>query len=91
LRRAEFAKRAATAKPVKWRYDSDGTTAQSAAIDVKTFHCSACQALVFFENTRCLNCGRSLAFAADRMSMVTLNPGNDGVWLPVNNAPQNKR
>jgi hypothetical protein len=89
LRRAEFAKRAATAKPVKWRYDSDGTTAQSAAIDVKTFHCSACQALVFFENTRCLNCGRSLAFAADRMSMVTLNPGNDGVWLPVNNAPQN--
>jgi hypothetical protein len=50
---------------------------------LKTFHCTACQALVFFENTQCLNCGRSLAFAPDRMSMVTLSRGEDGLWLPV--------
>ncbi len=39
---------------------------------MKTFHCSACQALVFFENSQCLNCGRTLAFVADQMTMVTV-------------------
>jgi hypothetical protein len=51
---------------------------------VKTFHCSACQALVFFENTRCLNCGHVLAFSPTRMSMVALTPEADELW----SAPQ---
>jgi hypothetical protein len=50
---------------------------------VKTFHCTACQALVFFENTRCLSCGRILAFSPARMAMVALNPADDGSWRPV--------
>jgi hypothetical protein len=54
---------------------------------MKTFHCTACQALVFFENTICLNCGRSLAFAPDRMSMVTLSLESDGLWRPVEDSP----
>jgi len=50
---------------------------------MKTFHCGACDALVFFENTTCLNCGRVLAFIPDRMTMITLSPGDDGLWRPV--------
>jgi len=50
---------------------------------MKTFHCTACQALVFFENTTCLSCGRALAFAPDRMSMVTLSQDEDDLWRPV--------
>jgi hypothetical protein len=49
---------------------------------VKTFHCTACQALVFYENTRCLSCGHDLAFVADRMAMVSLEPKDDGSWVP---------
>jgi hypothetical protein len=58
-------------------------------IAVKTFHCTACEALVFFENTRCLNCGHVLAFAPDRMAMLTLNAGDNGLWQPVEEAAQN--
>jgi hypothetical protein len=50
---------------------------------MKTFHCTDCQALVFFENTRCLTCGRALAFSPARMSMVALSPEQDGSWRPV--------
>jgi hypothetical protein len=50
---------------------------------MKTFHCSACQALVFFENTRCLNCSQVLAFVPQRMSMVTLSPEEGDLWRPV--------
>ena len=47
---------------------------------MKTFHCSHCQNLVFFENIRCLNCGHSLAFLPDRRLMAALMPGEDGAW-----------
>ena len=47
---------------------------------MKTFHCTACQALVFFENTQCLSCGRVLAFDADRLAMVGLTPVDGGLW-----------
>jgi len=47
---------------------------------MKTFHCSHCQNLVFFENIRCLNCGHSLAFLPDRRLMAALTPGEDGRW-----------
>jgi hypothetical protein len=50
---------------------------------MKTFHCTACQALVFFENTKCLTCGRALAFSPARMAMVALSPDEDGSWRPV--------
>jgi hypothetical protein len=47
---------------------------------MKTFHCTACQALVFFENTQCLNCGHKLAFEPDTMAMLTLSPGDNESW-----------
>jgi hypothetical protein len=50
---------------------------------VKTFHCTACDALVFFENTKCLTCGRTLAFVAERMSMLALEAAGEGVWHSV--------
>jgi hypothetical protein len=50
---------------------------------VKTFHCTACQALIFFENSQCLNCGRALAFDVDKMSMVTLQTAGEGLWRQV--------
>lgn len=49
---------------------------------MKTFHCTACQALVFFENTRCLTCGHSLAFVPDRMRLLSLEE-RDGSWVAV--------
>jgi len=36
---------------------------------VKTFHCTHCQHLVFFENSRCLNCAHALAYLPDRNLM----------------------
>jgi hypothetical protein len=47
---------------------------------MKTFHCSHCQNLVFFENIRCLNCGHPLAFLSDRRLMAALTPAEDGLW-----------
>ena len=40
---------------------------------MKTFHCTVCQALVFFENTKCLNCGHGLAYLPDREEMWALS------------------
>jgi hypothetical protein len=50
---------------------------------VKTFHCSACRALVFFENTRCLNCGHVLAFAPHDVAMWALEPAGEDTWRPM--------
>lgn len=41
---------------------------------------------MFFENTKCLNCGRTLAFSPERMAMLTLSPAEAGLWRPVENA-----
>ncbi len=47
---------------------------------MKTFHCTRCQNLVFFENVKCLNCQRDLAFLPDRMEMAALEQHEDGLW-----------
>jgi hypothetical protein len=47
---------------------------------MKTFHCTHCQNLVFFENVKCLNCQRDLAYLPDQMLMAALEQGNDGLW-----------
>jgi hypothetical protein len=48
--------------------------------DVKTFHCTHCQHLVFFENIRCLNCSHALAYLADRNLMGAIEKGADELW-----------
>ncbi len=45
---------------------------------MKTFHCTHCQNLVFFENVICLNCQRDLAFLPDQMQMAALETGTNG-------------
>jgi hypothetical protein len=47
---------------------------------MKTFHCSHCQNLIFFENIRCLNCGHALAFLPDSGIMGALSQSPDGLW-----------
>ena len=47
---------------------------------MKTFHCTHCQNLVFFENVRCLNCGHALAFLPDLGMMAALSESRDGLW-----------
>jgi hypothetical protein len=50
---------------------------------MKTFHCNACQALVFFENTLCLTCGHTLAFVPGQMSLLSLEERGETEWVPV--------
>jgi hypothetical protein len=50
---------------------------------VKVFHCDQCGQLVFFENTRCLRCGSTLAYLPSRADLVTLTPTGDGCWKAV--------
>jgi hypothetical protein len=47
---------------------------------MKTFHCTHCQNLVFFENVKCLSCQRDLAYLPEQMQMAALEKGNDGLW-----------
>ena len=47
---------------------------------MKTFHCTHCQHLIFFENVRCLNCGHALAYLPDRNLMAAVEQGKDNLW-----------
>jgi len=47
---------------------------------MKTFHCTHCQSLVFFENVTCLTCGNTLAYLPDRQLMAALREAADGSW-----------
>src|SRR5580692_9769448 len=47
---------------------------------MKTFHCTHCQNLVFFENVKCLSCEHALAFLPDRNRMAAIAQGEDGSW-----------
>ena len=47
---------------------------------MKTFHCTHCQNLVFFENVKCLNCLHDLAYLPDQMKMAALEQRADGLW-----------
>jgi hypothetical protein len=57
---------------------------------MKTFHCTHCQNLVFFENVRCLNCGHSLAFLPDLGFMGALSERSDGLWRAELDAPSSR-
>jgi hypothetical protein len=47
---------------------------------MKTFHCTNCQNLVFFENVSCLKCGHALAYLPDQAVMAALTQDSDGNW-----------
>lgn len=50
---------------------------------MKTFHCTNCQSLVFFENVLCLNCQHSLAYFPDRAEIVAIETAADGTIHPL--------
>ncbi|MDR3632867.1 MAG: putative zinc-binding peptidase [Isosphaeraceae bacterium] len=47
---------------------------------MKVFHCGHCDQLVFFENSACMSCGRTLAYLPDRTEMGTLEPATGHQW-----------
>jgi hypothetical protein len=49
---------------------------------MKTFHCTHCQAQVFFDNVACLNCGSLLAYLPDHGAMAALRESREGVYSP---------
>ena len=51
---------------------------------MKIFHCDHCQQLVYFENTRCVNCGRTLAFLPDLFELGSLDRHESGRWSSAN-------
>lgn len=53
---------------------------------MKTFHCDACGALVFFENVSCLQCGHSLGYLPDVMDLTALEPAQDDLWTSLSTA-----
>lgn len=46
---------------------------------MKTFHC-VCGQRVFFENTRCNQCQRSLGFDPERLDMLSFDVGEGSAW-----------
>jgi hypothetical protein len=49
---------------------------------VKLFTCTACQQVVFFENTKCMRCGHALAWLPDR-GVVSALEGKEGVFTAM--------
>ncbi|MFT4045529.1 MAG: putative zinc-binding peptidase [Solimonas sp.] len=47
---------------------------------MKIFRCDHCGQLIFFENSFCTRCGRTLAFLPGRRRMAALEAAGDGRW-----------
>ena len=47
---------------------------------MKAFHCDHCDQLIFFENTQCVHCKRTLAYVADLGGVASLDAVGDGTW-----------
>lgn len=47
---------------------------------MKTFHCTSCGHLIFFENVRCERCGIALGFIPEMSDMSAFETTKDGSW-----------
>ncbi len=47
------------------------------------FHCTSCGGLIFFENSKCVQCGHSLAFLPDTLEMGALERGPNGGFMAL--------
>lgn len=47
---------------------------------MRTFHCEHCGNAVFFENSRCTQCGSALGVVPDLLRVTALAPAGDGAW-----------
>ena len=55
---------------------------------MRTFHCDHCGQQVFFENTTCVSCGRTLAYLPDVDTVGSLDAGQDGLWRSAVSLPE---
>ncbi|SNS39969.1 hypothetical protein SAMN06265795_102542 [Noviherbaspirillum humi] len=53
---------------------------------MRTFHCDKCGQQVFFENTRCENCGGMLGYQPEHRAISTFEPVEGGLWRSLNQA-----
>lgn len=54
---------------------------------MKVFHCDHCDNLVFFENSRCLKCGATLAYLPDLGVVGSLDADGETLWsTPIERA-----
>ncbi|MCB1878353.1 MAG: putative zinc-binding peptidase, partial [Chromatiales bacterium] len=58
---------------------------------MRTFHCDHCRNPVFFENTRCTNCGHELGVLPDYLRVTALQAVGNGLWRSLMPAAQDKR
>ena len=49
---------------------------------MRLFSCGHCGQRLFFENTTCEHCDAVLGFLPDKLSLVSLEPANIGLWKP---------
>lgn len=50
---------------------------------MKLFHCGRCANLLYFENSRCTQCGADLGFAPDVMDLLALEPSGGDQRLAI--------
>ena len=50
---------------------------------MKTFRCDACDQLLFFENTVCLNCGHTLGYLPEENTLSALEPAGNDQWTAL--------
>lgn len=47
---------------------------------MKIFHCDHCGQLLFFENSRCVNCGHVIAYLPEQQRVASLESAENGLW-----------
>jgi len=57
---------------------------------MKSFHCSKCGMMIFFENDRCLKCDHQLGFAPDTCDLIALEKSENDQWRGVGGAANGK-
>lgn len=57
---------------------------------MKTFHCDKCGQQVFFENTRCGNCGSMLGYQPELQIISSFEAGENNQWHSVNPANEGR-
>src|SRR3954466_1676203 len=56
---------------------------------MRVFHCDHCQELLFFENSFCMRCGRTVAYVPELFDLKSLEPEDPRFRLCENYAKYN--
>src|SRR5262249_30617833 len=48
--------------------------------EMKPFSCDVCGCVVYFENTKCLNCGAALAYLPDARMIASVRSSETDIW-----------